>query len=69
MVLSIITDNIPVRVMKNLISGSKCVTAESGLSDFEAIETLAKTAKLILENDHAMPAKNRLLVFKKIASS
>lgn len=38
-----------------------------GLRDFEAIEALANTA-LILKNDHAMPANNRLLIFKKIAS-
>jgi len=38
---------------------------DSGIRDFEAIETLAKTAELILENDHAMPANNRLLVFQK----
>ena len=40
---------------------------ESGIRDFEAIETLAKTAGLMLKNDYEMPANNRLLVFKKNA--
>ena len=39
---------------------------ESGIRDFEAIETLAKTAGLMLKNDYEMPANNRLLVFKKM---
>ena len=40
---------------------------ESGIRDFEAVETLAKTAGLMLKNDYEMPANNRLLVFKKNA--
>jgi cyclopropane fatty-acyl-phospholipid synthase-like methyltransferase len=38
---------------------------QSGIRDFEAIEQLAKSANLKLENDFPMPANNRLLVFKK----
>ena len=38
---------------------------ESGIRDFEAIERLAKTAGLMLKNDHQMPANNRLLIFQK----
>jgi len=34
----------------------------SGLRDFEKIVTLARTAGLILQEDNAMPANNRLLV-------
>jgi cyclopropane fatty-acyl-phospholipid synthase-like methyltransferase len=37
----------------------------SGIRDFEAIELLAKSAKLSLISDNAMPANNRLLVFIK----
>ena len=40
---------------------------ESGIRDFEAIETLAKAAGVTLTNDHTMPANNRLLVFHKNA--
>ena len=40
---------------------------ESGIRDFEAIETLAKTAGLMLKNDYDMAANNRLLVFQKNA--
>ena len=39
--------------------------AASGLRDFEAIEALAKRHRLVLEEDNAMPANNRLLVFRK----
>ena len=39
---------------------------DSGIRDFEAIEQLAKNSKLTLINDYAMPANNRLLVFKKV---
>ena len=38
----------------------------SGIRDIEAILDLAKNAGLNLEDDHAMPANNRLLVFTKI---
>jgi SAM-dependent methyltransferase len=37
----------------------------SGLRDFEAIDVLAKRHRLVLEEDNAMPANNRLLVFRK----
>jgi hypothetical protein len=37
----------------------------SGLRDFEKISALAKTAGLALQEDNAMPANNRLLVFQK----
>ena len=40
--------------------------SESAIRDIEAIIALANAAGLSLENDHAMPANNRLLVFKKI---
>ena len=40
---------------------------ESGIRDFEATERLAKTAGLMLKNDHQMPANNRLLIFQKNA--
>jgi SAM-dependent methyltransferase len=36
----------------------------SGLRDFEEIDALAKAARLILEEDNAMPANNRLLVWR-----
>jgi len=39
---------------------------ESAIRDFEAICELATQAGLQLENDHEMPANNRLLVFTKI---
>lgn len=37
----------------------------SGIRDFEAIETLAHAAGLSLEQDIAMPANNRCLVWRK----
>jgi hypothetical protein len=37
----------------------------SGLRDFEAITALARSVGLILQEDNAMPANNRLLVFGK----
>jgi SAM-dependent methyltransferase len=37
----------------------------SGLRDLEAIDALAKRHRLVLEEDNAMPANNRLLVFRK----
>ncbi|HWD23045.1 MAG TPA: DUF938 domain-containing protein [Burkholderiales bacterium] len=37
----------------------------SGLRDFEAINELARRAGLGLEEDNAMPANNRMLVFQK----
>jgi len=38
---------------------------KSGLRDFEAIDALARRHRLMLEEDNAMPANNRLLVFRK----
>lgn len=37
----------------------------SGIRDFEAVEQLAKEAGLRLVSDHAMPANNQLLIFKR----
>jgi len=37
----------------------------SGIRDFEAVLLLAKQAGLSLMSDHAMPANNQLLVFKR----
>ena len=37
----------------------------SGLRDFESISALAKAAGLTLQEDNAMPANNRLLVWKR----
>lgn len=39
----------------------------SGLRDFEALCTLAACAGLALENDHAMPANNRTLVWRRLS--
>lgn len=38
---------------------------DSGIRDFEAIECLAQAAGLTLLADHAMPANNRTLVWRK----
>ncbi|WP_077285105.1 DUF938 domain-containing protein [Cognaticolwellia aestuarii] len=38
----------------------------SGIRDIEAIIALAKSAGLLLTDDHAMPANNRLLIFNKV---
>jgi hypothetical protein len=38
---------------------------ESGVRDFEAVDALARTAGLELLSDHAMPANNRLLVWRR----
>jgi SAM-dependent methyltransferase len=38
---------------------------QSGLRDFEAISALAQRHALVLEEDNAMPANNRLLVFRR----
>ena len=38
---------------------------QSGIRDIEAIEMLAKTASLVITNDFAMPANNRLLVLQR----
>ncbi len=37
----------------------------SGIRDFEAVDRLARAQGLVLHNDHAMPANNRLLVWRK----
>jgi SAM-dependent methyltransferase len=37
----------------------------SGVRDFEAVRELAKRSGLALEEDHCLPANNRLLVFRK----
>jgi hypothetical protein len=36
----------------------------SGIRDFEAIDALAETVGLVLQEDNAMPANNRLLVWR-----
>lgn len=38
---------------------------ESGIRDFEALDALAQRAGLTLVRDHAMPANNRTLVWRK----
>ena len=38
---------------------------KSGVRDFEALDALAQRHGLVLEEDNAMPANNRLLVFRK----
>jgi len=38
----------------------------SGLRDFEAIDALAKRHRLVLEEDNAMPANNRLLSSERV---
>ena len=40
--------------------------AHRGIREFDAINTLAIDANLILLDDHDMPANNRLLIFQKI---
>jgi len=43
----------------------KMRSAHSGVRDFEAVDVLAKSIGLQLVNDHAMPANNRLLVWRR----
>ena len=38
----------------------------SGIRDFEAIDALAQRAEMRLEADHAMPANNRTLIWRKL---
>jgi len=45
------------------------VSPASGVRDFEAVDALANSVGLRLVADHAMPANNRLLVWKRIAGS
>ena len=40
---------------------------ESAIRDIEAIKVLAENAGLLLVNDYAMPANNRLLIFTKVS--
>jgi cyclopropane fatty-acyl-phospholipid synthase-like methyltransferase len=40
---------------------------ESGIRDFDAVDSLARDAGLSLEADHAMPAHNRTLVWRKVS--
>lgn len=40
-------------------------SAASGIRDFEAVNALAESSGLKLVADHAMPANNRMLVWKK----
>jgi SAM-dependent methyltransferase len=42
---------------------------ESGIRDFEALDSLAKQQGLALAADHAMPANNQLLVWKRSTSA
>jgi SAM-dependent methyltransferase len=42
---------------------------ESGIRDFEALDTLARRQGLELAADHAMPANNQLIVWKRIPGS
>ncbi len=38
---------------------------DSGIRDFEAVETLAQVQGLLLQHDHPMPANNRCLLWQK----
>jgi len=40
----------------------------SGVRDFEALDELARAAGLVLTADHAMPANNRTLVWRRVSS-
>lgn len=50
---------------KQFDSWLKVRDSKSGIRDFEAVEQLANTANLSIQNDFSMPANNRLLVFQK----
>jgi cyclopropane fatty-acyl-phospholipid synthase-like methyltransferase len=39
---------------------------DSGVRDFEAVDALAQAAGLELQADHAMPANNRLVVWRRV---
>ncbi|HHM04296.1 MAG TPA: DUF938 domain-containing protein [Gammaproteobacteria bacterium] len=41
----------------------------SGIRDFEAVNTLAAKAGLVLDRDVAMPANNRLLLWRKLPAT
>lgn len=47
----------------------KAQNPDSGIRDFEWVCDLAATVGLRLQEDHAMPANNRLLVFKRMPSA
>lgn len=47
----------------------KARDADSGIRDCEAVMALAAQHGLQLQDDHAMPANNRCLVFQKVAAS
>lgn len=51
---------------RNFDSQLKMRDSKSGLRDFEKIHALAEEADLLLQDDVAMPANNRLLIYKKI---
>jgi cyclopropane fatty-acyl-phospholipid synthase-like methyltransferase len=40
----------------------------SGVRDFEALDALARAAGLVFSADHAMPANNRTLVWRRVTS-
>ena len=44
----------------------KAQTPHMGIRDFEAINALAAAQGLVLQADHAMPANNRLLVWRRV---
>ncbi len=39
---------------------------QSGIRDFEALNTLAQTQDMVLKQDYEMPANNRILVWSKL---
>lgn len=40
----------------------------SGIRDFEAVDALARDRALVLEADHAMPANNQFIVWRKVGA-
>ena len=47
-------------------AGLKAQAPQMGIRDFEAINALAAAQGLALQADHAMPANNRLLVWRRV---
>jgi cyclopropane fatty-acyl-phospholipid synthase-like methyltransferase len=47
----------------------KARDARSGIRDFEALDELARAAGLALQADHAMPANNRSLVWRRVPAA
>ena len=47
-------------------AGLKAQAPHMGIRDFEAIDALAAAQGLALQGDHAMPANNRLLVWRRV---